>query len=187
MWIRWRPDAKFFEQLARIDRECMMAFRRAGCRRCGGPLHHADYPRKPRGWLDGAGETMEKRFSLCCGWCRKRLTPPSVRFLGRKVYLGAVVMVASIIWMITAVVGRLVGDVPVRTVQRWMGWWRQVMPATEFWRAAAGQFSPPPPEHCRLPLSLVERFGGDETERILKALAMLAPLTTRSAPGLRVA
>ena len=34
------------------------------------------------------------RFSFCCDrdGCRKRVTPPSVRFLGRRVYLGAVVI-----------------------------------------------------------------------------------------------
>jgi hypothetical protein len=37
------------------------------------------------------------RFSFCCDrdGCRNRATPPSVRFLGRKVYLGAVVMLIS--------------------------------------------------------------------------------------------
>jgi hypothetical protein len=175
MWINWKPDANFFEKLARIDRDCMALFRRTGCTWCRGALHRADYPRKPRGWLEAAGETMGKRFSLCCGrrGCRKRLTPPSVRFLGRKVYFGAMVLVASIVWMLTALVGRLVADVPARTVGRWMAWWREVVPTTALWRTVSGHFQAPLPEHGRLPLSLLERFGGDETERIHRALALL--------------
>ena len=37
------------------------------------------------------------RLSFCCDrdGCRKRTTPPSVRFLGRKVYLGAIVILIS--------------------------------------------------------------------------------------------
>jgi hypothetical protein len=60
-------------------------------------LHSARYPRKPRGiryLLDGA---YESRFSFCCATegCRHRTTPPSVRFLGRKVYLGVIVILMT--------------------------------------------------------------------------------------------
>jgi hypothetical protein len=36
-------------------------------------------------------------LSLCCSrdGCRRRMTPPSVRFLGRRVYLGAVLVLVS--------------------------------------------------------------------------------------------
>ena len=42
----------------------------------------------------GLGEEYDRRLSFCCALdvCRKRTTPPSLRFLGRKVYLGAVVV-----------------------------------------------------------------------------------------------
>lgn len=36
-------------------------------------------------------------MSLCCARCRKRRTPPSVRFLGRRVYLAAVVVLACVL------------------------------------------------------------------------------------------
>ena len=68
------------------------------CLVCGGPLHRSDYARKPRGALmAAAGEEFVTRFSLCCGrdGCRKRATPPSLRFLGRRAYLGAVVIMAT--------------------------------------------------------------------------------------------
>ena len=49
-----------------------------------GPLHQAHYERKPRDapliWME-----EKSRFSFCCGHCRRRCTPASVRFLGRRV------------------------------------------------------------------------------------------------------
>ncbi len=56
-----------------------------GCPGCEGPLHRGDYERKPRGALvAAASEAFRVRHSLCCGWCRRRALPPSVRFLGRR-------------------------------------------------------------------------------------------------------
>jgi len=37
----------------------------------------------------------DTRTSFCCACCRKRLPPPSVRFLDRKVF-GAIVVLASV-------------------------------------------------------------------------------------------
>lgn len=67
---------------------------------CGGPLRAGNFPRKPRGALIApAGEAFLVRFSLCCGreGCREHATPPSLRFLGRRVYLGVVVIVTSLV------------------------------------------------------------------------------------------
>ncbi len=89
---------EFFEGLMAVDREIVARAAEEPCRDCGGPLHRGDYPRKPRGGLLAAGTAAwERRFSLCCGrdGCRHRATPPSVRFLGRRVYAGAVVILAS--------------------------------------------------------------------------------------------
>ena len=63
----------------RIDASIAEAFREAGCGRCGGQLHVADYARKPRGLGFSRGEGFT-RFSFCCGseGCRRRSTPPSV-------------------------------------------------------------------------------------------------------------
>lgn len=79
---------------------------------------------KPRGGaLAAAGEEHTLRFSLCCGreGCRKRAAPPSVRFLGRRVYLGAALLVASILRLThrePAELRRLTG-IPAQTVERW--------------------------------------------------------------------
>jgi hypothetical protein len=89
-------DARLYAILQQIDEDLAARARAAGCR-CGGPLHSARYPRKPRGGPAGLGSSYEQRLSFCCATegCRKRTTPPSVRFLGRKVYLGAVVVLVS--------------------------------------------------------------------------------------------
>lgn len=56
-------------------------------------MHRADYDRKPR----GGPEHWSERHSFCCDQdgCRRRHTPPSVRFLGRKVYVGFVVVLKT--------------------------------------------------------------------------------------------
>ena len=80
-------DASFFELLLRFDDDLAAAVRQAGCGVCGGVLHSARYRRKPRGGPAGLGAEHALRQSFCCAaeGCRRRATPPSLRFLGRKV------------------------------------------------------------------------------------------------------
>ena len=88
-------DASFWAFLFSIDQDLASSARQKTCP-CGGRLHSAKYPRKPRGG-DNLPEQYGYRLSFCCDQdgCRKRVTPPSVRFLGRKVYLGAVVILVA--------------------------------------------------------------------------------------------
>ncbi len=122
-------DREFFAALVRADSEIAAVVGGAGCGRCGGRLHRGDYPRKPRGALiAGAGEAFVVRLSFCCGreGCRRRTTPPSLRFLGRRVYLEAAVVVASVIAVMRGA-GRGTAvqvGVPPRTLGRWLGWWQ---------------------------------------------------------------
>jgi hypothetical protein len=90
-------DARFHELLFAFDRDLAAAARLAGCARCGGVVHSARFRRKPRGAPAGLGAGFDQRLSFCCAadLCRKRATPPSFRFLGRKVFLGAVVVLVS--------------------------------------------------------------------------------------------
>ena len=64
---------------------------------CGGRLRCANYPRKPKSTPAQLPERQRIRLSFCCDrdGCRKRATPPSVHFLGRKVYLTAIVILIS--------------------------------------------------------------------------------------------
>ncbi len=93
MYAQLLGDARLYDMLQRIDEDLAGQARAAGCR-CGGRLDSARYRRKPRGGPAGLSASYEQRLSFCCAaeGCRKRTTPPSVRFLGRKVYLGAVVV-----------------------------------------------------------------------------------------------
>ena len=97
MYQQLLGDAAFYRLLLRFDEELAAAERPKGCRVCGKRLEACDFPRKPRGFGLDLGERFTERLSFCCAdrTCRKRRTPPSLRFLGRKVYLGAMVVLIS--------------------------------------------------------------------------------------------
>ena len=177
-------DAKLYAQLLTFDHDLAAEARTAGCPCCGGTLHSARYPRKPRGGPDDLGPEYGTRLSFCCAvdGCRRRATPPSVRYLGRRVYLGAVVvLVTAMLGGVTATRAAQLREwlgVSVRTLKRWRAWWRETFVASAFWRGAQGRFMPPVAIET-LPASLLERFAGDERTRLLHTLEFLAPLTTR--------
>lgn len=77
-----------FSLLYEIDLEFAEQTKVKHCPFAGGPLHYANYPRKPRGGHPDLPEAFQVRFSLCCSRpeCRRRVLPPSVRFYERKVY-----------------------------------------------------------------------------------------------------
>jgi len=81
-------DPNFYVLLSRIDDDRAAEVRAAGCS-CGGVLHSARYPRKPRAGPLEYRQLDHRRLSFCCNRCRQRHTPRSVRYLGRRVYLGA--------------------------------------------------------------------------------------------------
>ncbi len=88
-------DATLYALLSRIEEDLAAETRAQRCPLCGGPPHCADYPRKPRGGPPSLGPGYGLRLSFCCADCRKRRTPPSARFLGRRVYLGVVVVLVT--------------------------------------------------------------------------------------------
>jgi len=181
-------DGKLYELLWWIDADLDAKARSAGCQ-CGGVLHRANYPRKPRGGPDDLGAQYEYRLSLCCAadGCRKRVTPASVRFLGRKVYLGAVVVLASAMRQgptptRVAKLHNLLG-VDERTLRRWRKWWQQIFCEGSFWRTARARFMPPVAA-ATLPRGLLERFAGDWHNRLHDLLRFVSPITTTSSPRL---
>src|SRR5262249_350209 len=142
-------DASFHELLLAFDRDLADAARSAGCALCSGAVHSAHYWRKPRGRGCGVGKEHDQRLSFCCAvdGCRSRATPPSLRFLGRKVYLATIVVLVSMMQhgvteprmrQLTEAVG-----VDRRTVMRWRLWWREDFTASAFWQMAGGRFLPP--------------------------------------------
>lgn len=178
-------DPRLYAFLFSIDRDLAEEIRVEGCR-CGGRLHQGNYPRKPRGGPSDAGQAQPRRLSWCCAreGCRKRRMPSSVRFLGRRVYWAAVVVLVSAMASgITATRAARLREcvgVSVRTLRRWRAWWRGIFVASVFWREARSRLAPPVDEDA-LPASLIERFvAGDEQQRLSLVLRFLAPLTTRS-------
>lgn len=59
-------DAKLYDLLLTVDRDLAAAARAAGCGVCGGSLHSARYPRKPRGGPADLGSDYATRLSFCC-------------------------------------------------------------------------------------------------------------------------
>src|SRR5438552_8267186 len=157
-------DARVWRLLVIADHDLAAATRAARCA-CGGALHSARYRRKPRGGPPAEfSEAYSWRESLCCArdGCRRRTTPPSLRFLGRRVYLGAVVVLVSamtggVTAKRAAVMRECVG-VSLRTLQRWRAWWLGTFSQTAFWRSARARFAPAVDEQ-RLPASLLEPFA----------------------------
>ena len=174
-------DPKFLALLLRIDHELATQTRLVGCH-CGGALHRADYPRKPRGCPGEVRPDHSSRLSFCCSVCRRRATSTSVRFLGRRVYLALAVVLVS---------ARPAGPTPAaaqlglalgvarRTLARWRAWWREQFPQTALWRATCARFMPPVPE-ALLPGELIDRFTGPVHEALMRLLVWLSPVTVSS-------
>ncbi len=179
-------DPRFHEFLLDLDRASASEVRAGRCRRCGGPLDAGHYPRKPRGGPAGLAAEHDRRFSFCCrvDGCRTRHAPPTVRFLGRKVWLSAVVVLATALQH--GLSARHVSElresfgVSERTLRRWRSWWLERFARCAFWTASRGHFATPV-EEALLPASLLERFAGDERERLLGALRFLRPISLGSA------
>ena len=146
-----------------------------------------------------------RRLSFCCATegCRRRTTPASVLFLGRKVYFGAVVVLVSVLRQGATPtrlkrLRELVG-VSARTVRRWRQWWLESFVGSDFWKGARGHLRSPLDE-SQLPLSLLEALtvqaldesqlpswllealtAQDEELRLVLLLRFVRSLTTCSA------
>lgn len=175
-------DPKFLSLLLRIDCEFAAQCRADGCP-CGGDLHRADYPRKPRGCPRSMRDEYSSRLSFCCAVCRKRATSLSVRFLGRRVYLAlAVVLVSGSRTASTPTGVRLGAELGVarQTLQRWQAWWIEQFPLTPLWRATCARFMPCV-DVLGFPGTLLERFTGSPANSLMRLLVFLSPVTLRSA------
>ena len=145
-------------------------------------LHSARYPRKPRGRPCRLGPEHDRRFSFCCAVeaAARATTPPSLRFLGRKVYLAAIVVLIAIMQH-GATAPRMRGCRACR---------RRPPDRRALARVVARQLHGDAvladrraPRSCRrsisdrLPASLLERFAGDGAEQLIALLRFLGPIT----------
>jgi hypothetical protein len=173
-------EPAFFALLLRIDQDHAAEVCSQRCP-CGGPLHQSNYERKPRGGLVCCGADS-LRLSFCCGICRRRCTPRSVRFLGRRVYWGAMVVLATALCSgLNLRRGQQLSEqlgAPVRTIRRWREWWLTRFTASAFWLDLKGRFLPPiaAPE---LPAALLRRAAAvDDASALTTVLRWITPLST---------
>jgi len=175
-------DQKLFELLEKVDADFAEEAQQQGCLFCEGALHRANYDRKPRG-----GPQWDRRHSFCCAKedCRRRRTPPSVRFLGRKVYAGfVVVLLSTMLHGLNAERVRRIRQLlntddrlDRRTLERWRQWWLNTFVRCSFWKEACARFMPSVCEKT-LPNSLCTRFKIEQRDRLVALLKFLAPITT---------
>ena len=189
MYRNLLTKSSLYPILRALDETIAREAQQRGCP-CGGPLHRACYPRKPRGAAPEVEDdpAYRRRWSFCCAveGCRRRMTPPSVLFLGRKVYFGAVVVLVSVLRQGPSLtrlsrLKELVG-VSVRTVQRWRQWWTECFVESDVWTTMRGRLRVPV-DVSRLPLSLLEAFEATPVEmKLVHLLRWVSPLSTMSAP-----
>jgi hypothetical protein len=174
--------ATFHLFLFKIDQEIAINVLLKGCPYCGGQLHVADYPRSPFGIPAEFRGTYDTRLSFCCGACRKRTTPSSVRFFGRRWFVAPVLLLISALRLGVserrrAQVKRLFGViVSESTWRRWRRWWRESFTITPFWQQATGLVAPLP-DNAVFPRVLLRQIKGNIEERMPLLLRFLSPLT----------
>jgi hypothetical protein len=147
-----------------IDVREAAAAQARGCAWCGGRLHQASFPRKPRGGPNDLPEDYARRLGLCCDrdGCRRRVLPPSVLFWDRRVYWGVVLVVITALRQ-QRPEGFAVGQlekrlkVPRQTLARWMRYFREVFPQSRRWQRLRGRVHPGIGAE-ELPSVLLERF-----------------------------
>jgi len=175
-------SASFHVHLLALDKDVAASAADGRCPVCGGPLHVSNYARKPRGFPESiGGREHDQRFSFCCGRdnCRKRLTPPSVRFLDRRVYSSVIIVIATMLTQgstgkrMKVVAAALAID--QRTIERWVSWWRDDVTRTASWQALRGNL-PGTFDSTALPLSLYDMvLGVDIEERFTRVLKLIDP------------
>lgn len=136
-------EPEFLNSLYEFDKLEAERVKLCGCPHCGGKLDRSDYWRNPRG-LAVLESKYKRRFSFCCRVCRRRVTPGSVRFLGRKVYLGLVIVLISYLRqgqepVLLKRLCALSGSSEV-TIRRWLSWWQNAVVTSDFWRGSRSFF-----------------------------------------------
>jgi hypothetical protein len=108
--------------------------------------------------------------------------PASVRFLGRRVYWGATVVLATALCAgLSLRRGRQLSEqfgVPVLTILRWRRWWLNDFAASPLWQALRGRFMPPVIADELPGELLVRALSADEHGAMTAVLRWLSPLST---------
>ena len=176
-------NASFHLLLNSIDQELAIKAQKQGCLYCGNKLHQANYPRSPVGLLPRFRHYYDERLSFCCDTCRKRTTPQSVRFFGRRWYPAPLLMLVSALMIginerrlkqVKQHFGIVVSE---STWKRWRRWWRESFIATQFWRKEKGLVPTVTETKKILPRALLNVFQGVLEEKMFYLLRFFSPLT----------
>lgn len=174
-------NAIFYNSLLALDLLIAEQVKQTKCLFCHGNLHQSHYPRKPRGVPADTHADYAIRFSYCCGreGCRKRMTPPSMRFLSRKVYSSTIIFLVFLLKSKTdeskvEELNQLLGtSLSVETVRRWRNFWIKQVSQSRTWKRAA--FSQVMAQ--ALPRSLLDVFQQNSDISLTRALTWILPLT----------
>jgi hypothetical protein len=109
------------------------------------------------------------------------VTPPSLRFLGRKVFFGVVVLLLPVLRdgptpvRLSRLCERF--GVSVRTIRRWCRFWRETFVRSRVWQAVRGRFAVPVDEQG-MPGSLLGAFSevSDPQSRVVAVLRLFSPM-----------
>lgn len=172
---------RFFRLLQKIDLDECRRVQALGCPDCGGPLDRNDHARKPRGLPFQYFDSNPRRLNLCCRYCRAHNMPESVVYLGQRVYVGVVLVLASM--LVSGLTPRRLArvqahlGVSAQTVRRWRLWWQTSFVQSRFWSERRGLLLPTL-DALDLPNDLVRRFVRQpKISRLLAFLRFLSPLT----------
>jgi hypothetical protein len=180
-------NTSFHNNLLEIDHETAQLVRCKGCPHCGGILHHANYPRIGFGIPRSVALFYEVRFSFCCALCRRRTTPPSIRFFGQRRFVSAVFVLLCALRLSPSeprsekLARRFGLNLSLSTWKRWRAWWRLQFLQTQFWIEAKSYFSrtiivvP-------LPKALLRHFPTQHSlqKRLTLLLKFLLPLNSQA-------
>ena len=113
------------------------------------------------------------------------MKPPSVRFFGRRFYVGALFVVVSALAQAGGVrlhtIARRWG-VAASTLKRWRRWWLEAFPVTRQWQVKRGELAAPGEEPALRWLLRIMR-GRSLRSRLLRSLVWLMPWTGVCALG----
>lgn len=175
--------AIFHSVLNVIDRDLMDQAKKEGCSFCKNTLHQANYPRSPAGMPSEFRVHYDARLSLCCNSCRKRTTPPSVRFFGRRwfpapIFIFICILQCGINERRLAQIKKHFGiTVSESTWKRWRRFWREAFMTTKFWQREKGILPAIVKTNQNITRVLFDLFNGNLEEKMRLLLRFLSPLT----------
>jgi len=171
---------EFHQQLFNIDQATANIAQESGCQYCDGRLHKANYPRIGFGVSAKQAPLYSSRFSFCCASCRRRHTPPSVRFFGRRRYIAMIFILLSALRFSPSesrcvrLANRFGLCISLVTWKRWLAWWRFDFPLADLWVDLKAHFKLSPQSTAR---TLLKQLSSHTlSAKLQQALVLLSPL-----------